>query len=258
MILEVKNLSYQYRNSRTIFHNVNLHLDKGQVVSILGRNGAGKSTFLNCLANLYTPASGEILLEGKSMRRLPLNQVSRFIGYVPQVHYPVYAYSVRNFVVMGRTPYIRAFSTPSKSDYEKVDQVLNKLGIAHLADKAYTEISGGERQQVTIARALVQEPKVILLDEPTAHLDYGNQIRTIKMIRELPEEGYGVIMTTHNPDHVLMMGGLVGVLNPDGVLEFGEAGEILTEGRLSELYQVNLRLFHVDEFNRDTCVAALS
>lgn len=121
-----------------------------------------------------------------------------------------------------------------------------------------TEISGGERQQVTISRALVQEPKVILLDEPTAHLDYGNQIRTVKMIRELAEEGYGVIMTTHNPDHVLMVGGLVGVLNPDGVLEFGEAEKILTEERLSELYQVNLRLFHVDEFNRDTCVAALS
>ena len=205
MILEVKNLSYQYHNSRTIFHDVNLHLDKGQVISILGRNGAGKSTLLNCLANLYTPASGEIFLDGKSMRRLPLNQVSRFIGYVPQAHYPVYAYSVRNFVVMGRTPYIRAFSTPSKSDYEKVDQVLDKLGIAHLADKAYTEI-----------------------------------------------------MTTHSPDHVLMVGGLVGVLNPDGVLEFGEAGKILTEERLSELYQVNLRLFHVDEFNRDTCVAALS
>lgn len=256
MILEVRNLGYRYHNSRTIFHDVNFHLDKGQVISILGRNGAGKSTLLNCLANLYTPTVGEILLEGRPMRRMPLNQVSQFIGYVPQAHYPVYAYSVRNFVVMGRTPYIRAFSTPGKSDYEKVDQVLEKLQISHLADKAYTQISGGERQQVTIARALVQEPKVILLDEPTAHLDYGNQIRTVKMIRELAEEGFGVIMTTHDPDHVLMMGGMVGVLEPDGMLDFGRADEILTEQRLSKLYNIKLRLLHVDELDRDTCVAA--
>lgn len=256
MILEVKNLGYQYYNSRRIFHDVNFQLDKGQVISILGRNGAGKSTLLNCLANLYKPTTGEIFLEGKDMRNLPLNQVSRLIGYVPQVHYPVYAYSVRNFVVMGRTPYIRAFSSPGRRDYEKVDQVLEKLKISHLADKAYTEISGGERQQVTIARALVQEPKVILLDEPTAHLDYGNQIRTVKMIKELSDEGFGVIMTTHNPDHVLMMGGLAGVLEPDGVLEFGRSEDILTEDRLSELYDVKLRLLHIDELGRDTCVAA--
>lgn len=256
MILEVKNLGYQYYNSRRIFHDVNFQLDKGQVISILGRNGAGKSTLLNCLANLYKPTTGEIFLEGKAMRHLPLNQVSRFIGYVPQAHYPVYAYSVRNFVVMGRTPYIKTFSSPSRSDYEKVDQVLEKLKISHLADKAYTEISGGERQQVTIARALVQEPKVILLDEPTAHLDYGNQIRTVKMIKELSEEGFGVIMTTHNPDHALMMGGLAGVLESDGVLEFGRSEEILTEDRLSELYDVKLRLLHVDELGRDACVAA--
>lgn len=256
MILEVKNLGYQYRNSHKIFHDVNFQLNKGEMLSILGRNGAGKSTLLNCLANLYKPTTGEVFLDGTSMQKLPLARISQFIGYVPQIHYPVYAYSVRHFVVMGRTPYIRAFSSPSKSDYEKVDQVLEKLSISHLAEKAYTEISGGERQQVTIARALVQEPKVILLDEPTAHLDYGNQIRTVKMIRELSEDGFGVIMTTHNPDHVLMMGGLVGVLNPDGTLEFGRSENILTEERLSELYKVKLRLFHVDEFNRDTCVAA--
>lgn len=258
MILEVKNLSYQYYNGRTIFHDVNFKLDKGEVISILGRNGAGKSTLLNCLANLYTPTSGEMLLEGKPMGRLPFAQVSQFIGYVPQIHHPVYAYSVRNFVVMGRTPYIGVFSSPKKSDYEKADQALEKLGISHLADKAYTEISGGERQQATIARALVQEPKVILLDEPTAHLDYGNQIRTVKMIKELSEEGFGVIMTTHNPDHVLMMGGLVGVLDRNGVLEFGEVREILTEQMLSELYDVKLRLLHVDELERDICVATVS
>lgn len=127
-----------------------------------------------------------------------------------------------------------------------------------MAEKAYTEISGGERQQVTIARALAQEPKVILLDEPTAHLDYGNQIRTVRLIRELADEGYGVIMTTHNPDHVLMLGGKVGVLDREGRMEFGDAGVILTEEKLSRLYQVRLRLVQVEGLDREACVASMS
>ncbi len=258
MILEVENLAYRYHNGPAIFQDINFRLEQGEILSILGTNGAGKSTLLNCLGNLYTPCTGEIRLDGTSMRRLPLTQVSRLVGYVPQIHYPVYAYSVRNFVVMGRTPYIGAFSRPKKEDYEKADQALEKLHISHLAEKAYTEISGGERQQVTIARALAQEPKVILLDEPTAHLDYGNQIRTVRLIRELADEGYGVIMTTHNPDHVLMLGGKVGVLDREGRMEFGDAGVILTEEKLSRLYQVRLRLVQVEGLDREACVASMS
>ena len=258
MILEVENLAYHYHNSSAIFHDISFGLEQGEVLSILGTNGAGKSTLLNCLGNLYTPSAGEIRLDGKPMNRLPLTQVSRLIGYVPQIHYPVYAYSVRNFVVMGRTPYISTFSKPRKEDYEKADQALHKLQISHLAEKAYTEISGGERQQVTIARVLAQNPKVILLDEPTAHLDYGNQIRTVQLIRELADEGYAVIMTTHNPDHVLMLGGKVGVLDRDGRMEFGDAETILTEQRLSQLYQVKLRLVQVEGLDRNACVASMS
>lgn len=240
MILEVENLAYRYHNGPAIFQDINFRLEQGEILSILGTNGAGKSTLLNCLGNLYTPCTGEIRLDGTSMRRLPLTQVSRLVGYVPQIHYPVYAYSVR------------------KEDYEKADQALEKLHISHLAEKAYTEISGGERQQVTIARALAQEPKVILLDEPTAHLDYGNQIRTVRLIRELADEGYGVIMTTHNPDHVLMLGGKVGVLDREGRMEFGDAGVILTEEKLSRLYQVRLRLVQVEGLDREACVASMS
>ena len=188
MILEVSNLGFHYHNSRTIFREVSFSVDKGEVLSILGPNGSGKSTLLNCIANLYKPVSGQILLNGKPVSRMNLRDVARVIGYVPQIHTPAYAFTVREFAVMGRTPYIGAFTTPSAEDYRIADEALERMGITHLRDKPYTEISGGERQQVTIARVIAQQPQLILLDEPTAHLDYGNQHRVVQMIRKLAAE----------------------------------------------------------------------
>ena len=124
-----------------------------------------------------------------------LREVARVIGYVPQIHTPAYAFTVREFAVMGRTPYIGAFTVPGVEDYRIADEALERMGIAHLRDKPYTEISGGERQQVTIARVIAQKPQLILLDEPTAHLDYGNQHRVVQMARQLAAEGYALIMT---------------------------------------------------------------
>ena len=136
MILEVKNLSFHYHSSRTIFHDVSFSVDKGEVISILGTNGSGKSTLLNCIANLFTPNSGEILLNGQPMSRMHLRDVARMIGYVPQIHLPAYAYTVREFTVMGRTPYIGAFATPGAKDYRIVDEVLERMGICTSAGQA--------------------------------------------------------------------------------------------------------------------------
>ena len=216
MILEVNNLSFHYHNSRTIFHEVSFNVDNGEVLSILGINGSGKTTLLNCIANLYKPKSGEILLNGQPMSKMNIRDVARVIGYVPQIHTPAYAYTVREFAVMGRTPYIGAFSTPSAKDYRIADEALERMDITHLRNKPYTEISGGERQQVTIARVIAQQPKLILLDEPTAHLDYGNQYRVVQMIRQLATEGYALIMTTHNPEHAIILNGKVAILNREG------------------------------------------
>lgn len=254
-ILEVKDLSFSYDNSRIIFEKVNFTVSKGKIFTILGRNGAGKSTLLNCVANLFVPKSGEILLNGQPMKKMKLTDVAKVIGYVPQVHNPAYAYTVRDFVVMGRTPYIGSLSKPSKSDYEKVDAVLEELNIMKLRDKTYTAISGGERQQVTIARAMVQEPQIILLDEPTAHLDYGNQLRTVKMIKRLAERGFGIIMTTHNPDHAMLLGDTVAILDKQGHLNVDTAENALTEEALSALYDIDLKMIYVEEAERKVCVA---
>ena len=255
MILEVKNLQFAYDADRTIFEDVCLSVDPGQIFTILGRNGAGKSTLLNCLANLYTPKAGEILLDGQPMKNMKLTDVAKIIGYVPQIHVAAYAYTVRDFVVMGRTPYIGLLSHPSKADYEKVDAVLEELNIYHLRDKSYTAISGGERQMVTIARAMVQEPKLILLDEPTAHLDYGNQLRALKLIKSLSRRGFGVIVTTHNPDHAILLDDTVAILDKAGHLNVGKTSELITAQSLSELYDINLYLEYKEKVKREVCVS---
>lgn len=254
MLLEVKNLKFSYNMERKIFDEVSFGLDKGEILSILGPNGAGKSTLLNCLANLLKPSEGQIVLDGKRISTLKPYEVAQKIGYVPQIHTPTYAYTVREFVVMGRAPYLGMFARPSAKDYDLADEALEMLNISHLADKAYTEISGGERQQATIARVIVQQPDIIMLDEPTAHLDYGNQVRTIKMIRKLAKKGYSIIMTTHQPNHAIILGGYTGILGYNGVMEIGEAKEILCEELLTKIYNMKIKLVQVKEVGRELCV----
>ena len=133
-------------------------------------------------------------------------------------------------------------------------QLLRDLGIDHLAHRPYTEISGGERQQATIARALAQQPQAILFDEPTAHLDYGNQHRTLELIHSLAEQGYGIIITTHNPDHALLLGGQAAILDTKGTLTSGASEDILTATRLREVYQTDLQLIYVEQLGRTACL----
>lgn len=254
MILETDNLSFHYHNGRLIFHSVSFNVDKGEVLSILGPNGSGKSTLLNCLANLYKPVTGEILLNGQPMSKMGLRDVACMVGYVPQIHMPTYAFTVREFAVMGRTPYIGAFATPSRDDYRIADEALERIGVAHLRDKPYTEISGGERQQVTLARVIAQQPQLILLDEPTAHLDYGNQHRVIQMIRQLAGEGYALIVTTHNPEHAIILDGKVAILDRKGVLSIGQAAETLNAETLSDLYELSIKTIYDEDAKRKICV----
>ncbi len=254
MILEVKGLSYHYRNGPEVFHDVSFAMGEGEVLSILGVNGAGKSTLLNCVAGLFRPDRGEIYVEGRPMSAMGIGEIARLIGYVPQIHTPAYAYTVEEFTVMGRTPYIGTFSKPSKEDYRLARASLERMGIYHLKDKAYTEISGGERQQVTIARVLTQQPKIILLDEPTAHLDYGNQYRTVGMVSQLAEEGYTVLITTHNPDHAILLGGQTAILDRQGILTVGAAEEVLTGEALSALYGLRIKTPYDEDAKRRTCV----
>ena len=251
-VLKVQDLSFNYPRGPLIFSKVGFELQAGCVLSILGANGTGKSTLLNCIAGMLRQNTGTIHLEDRNVAGMSLRDIATHIGYVPQIHNPTYAYTVREFVVMGRTPYLRAFASPRKADYEIAEQAIARMNITHLLDKAYTEISGGERQLATIAQAIAQQPKILMLDEPTAHLDYGNQMRTMRLIRSLAEEGYSIIFTTHIPDHPLFLGGDVAVFNKK-TITVGNATDILTSAALSELYDISVKTTEVN--GRRICYA---
>jgi iron complex transport system ATP-binding protein len=256
MILEVKNISFAYAGAPTLFSDISFSVNRGQIISIIGPNGVGKTTLLNCMANLAAPTDGEILLEGKDMKRLKAREIAKKIAFVPQFIIPSFSYDVLSYVVTGCAPRIGTFEKPKQEHYAIAQQSLEQMKISHLAQKYYTQISGGERQQVSIARALAQRPKVILMDEPTAHLDYGNQIKVLKIIKELAAEGYAAVITTHNPDHALLLGGEVAAINPNGQFIFGSSRAVISEEFLSSLYGVDLRLHHIPGIGRNVCVAA--
>lgn len=257
VLLDVKHLGFSYPGGREIFGAVSFSLEAGQVLSIIGPNGAGKSTLLGCLVGQLTPTSGEILAAGRSLHGMSRQEISRFIGYVPQDQDPTFGYDVRTFVVMGRTPYISTFRMPSKTDLRMADEAIAAMGIGHLAARPCTEISGGERQQAAIARVVVQQPRIVVLDEPTSALDFGNQMRALNMVKKLSEQGYAVIMTTHNPDHAIMVGGLVAALDQKGRLSVGPTEQIIRPEPLSDMYRVDVRVPYVDEVGRSACLTML-
>jgi len=255
-VLKVENLSFNYFKGPLVFSNVGFELCAGRVLTILGANGAGKSTLLNCIAGLLRQKTGAIYLDGRNIADMSFREIATFIGYVPQIHNPAYAYPVREYIVMGRTPYLGAFASPKAADYEIAEKALARLNMLHILEKPYTEISGGERQLATIARAIAQEPKIIMLDEPTTHLDYGNQMRTVRLIRSLAEEGYAVIFTTHVPDHPLFLCGDVAVFTAESAgktVAFGEADSILTDDALTALYSIPVKTVCVDDDSRRIC-----
>ncbi|MBR6444189.1 MAG: ABC transporter ATP-binding protein [Firmicutes bacterium] len=256
MIYKLSDIDFTYPGStRQILKKVSFDLAEGQIMEILGPNGAGKSTLLNCMAGLLKPHAGTIELDGRDLSKMSPKEIASLVAYVPQNHTPSFGYRVKDFVIMGVAPKLGIFGKPSAEDEKNCMEVLEELGIDHLAERSYLEISGGERQQAMIARELVQDPKVILFDEPTAHLDYGNQHRMLKLIRSMSRKGYAVVITTHNPDHALLLKDRAGILDKEGHMTCGPSEEIITEESLSKVYDCDLRLVHIEEMDRRACVA---
>ncbi|MFV0253591.1 MAG: ABC transporter ATP-binding protein [Beutenbergiaceae bacterium] len=253
-ILHASNLSFGYAKGEPTFSELGFDLDPGQIFTILGANGTGKSTLLNCLGRLLTPTGGEVCLLGRPLAEYAVDEFARVVGYVPQVSTELIASSVRDYVVMGRAPYLGMLSVPGVADYDLADEALRAMEITHLADKPLRQISGGERQQVHIARVLVQEPRLVLLDEPTNHLDFGNQLKVLSLIAGLADRGLAVVLTTHVPDHAMLLDGQVGMLGRTGRMVTGPAGEVITEQALRDLYETDLHLVHVGAVDRMACI----
>ncbi|MFW5649149.1 MAG: ABC transporter ATP-binding protein [Candidatus Alkaliphilus sp. MAG34] len=253
--IEVSELSYAYSGFKELFNNVSFTIKTGEVICILGPNGIGKTTLLNCIANLITPTKGRILVDGKDMNKMSPQDIARTIGYVPQTIMPSFDYEVLEYVVTGCAPRLGTFERPKDEHYSIARDAMSQMKISHLSHKAYTKISGGERQQVSIARAISQRPKIILMDEPTAHLDCGNQIKVLKIIKEMARKGYGVVFTTHNPDQALLLKTKIAAFDRNGNFSFGTYREVLDEGFLRSMYGIDLHLYNIDEIGRSVCIA---
>lgn len=254
-LLEVNHISYGYKSSSPIIKDISFSIEKGEIFTILGPNGAGKSTLLNCIAGLFQTNNGQILLEGQDIAKMSPKIKAQKVAYVPQNSISAYGYSVRDYIAMGRAPHLGIFIMPDESDYKIVDDAIDMLEINHFSNKSYSNISGGQRQLANIARAIVQQPKLIIFDEPTSALDYGNQLKIMRIVNRLSKNGYSVIMTTHNPDHPILLGGHVGILNTDGSMKIGLVKEIMKEDILSEVYKTKLRLIYINEIERMVCVS---
>ena len=196
---------------------------------------------------------GEILINGENIEALSFSQISKHIGYIPQSHVPSFPFTVFDVVLMGRAPYLNLTQSPRAEDEKIAIKSLKTLGIYDLKDKEYTNLSGGERQLVFLARVLTQQPDILILDEPTSHLDFGNQIKLLEIIDKLAEAGLSVIMSSHFPDHAFLSSTKVAIMKNKKFIDFGAPGDVVTEDNLKEAYSIDVKLIELDE-NRKVCV----
>jgi iron complex transport system ATP-binding protein len=242
MTLSGRDLTIGY-NDRVVGTRLDISLKTGEVLALLGPNGGGKTTLLKTLLGLLPPKGGEVELGGRPLASYTSRERARRIAYVPQSHTATFAFTVETVVLMGRTVHGSLFNRPTAADRVVAARMLERFGIAHLANRPSTQISGGERQLTLLARALAQEPQFVVLDEPTASLDFGNQGRVMHEIRTLGRSGHGVLFTTHDPNHAMRAADHAFLLRQGARIADGDVRSVLTRERLEALYGAKLAVF---------------
>lgn len=244
MKLEVRSAVCGY-GRRHVLDGISFDVSSSEILCLLGPNGVGKTTIFKTLLGFLKLQGGQILVDGDNLLGWSRRKYAQTIGYVPQMHTPPFPFSVFDVVAMGRTAYLGSFSAPSRKDLAIAEEALEALDISYLRDRVYTEISGGERQMVLIARALTQQPKLLVMDEPSSNLDFGNQMRLLRQVRRLSENGMGIIMTTHFPDHAFLCASRVALLSRDG-FSIGAPDEVVTEESLQHVYGIDVKITTTD------------
>ena len=237
MILQVENASFAYKNREPLFSNVGFSIESGEILSILGPNGAGKTTLLRAIMGILPWREGKSVLDGESIADLSPSKLWSKISYVPQTHGLAGSYSVLESVLFGMTPRIGVFSTPNREQIDYAESVLERLHIVDLKDRKCNELSGGELQMSLIARAMVSDPGIMILDEPESNLDFKNQIIVLDTLSQLSRDGVGILFNTHYPEHALRRSGKSLLLHQGQVL-FGPTKEIITEKNIADCFGV--------------------
>lgn len=256
MILAARDLAIGHRGAE-VGRGLTLSLGAGEVLCLLGPNGCGKTTLFRTLLGLLPPLGGTLALDGRPLAAVPRAERARRLGYVPQAAGGGFPFTALEVTLMGRASRIGRFAAPSAADHAAARAALESLGVARLAPRPFPELSGGERQMVLIARALAQEPALIVMDEPTASLDFGNAARVLGCIRGLAERGLAVLISTHEPDHAFACADRAALMQAGSILAEGPPAEVLTAERLGALYGVAVAVAYVPEAGRRLCAPRL-
>ncbi|HLS68149.1 MAG TPA: ABC transporter ATP-binding protein [Kiloniellales bacterium] len=234
-------------DGKPIGRDISFSLTAGETLSLLGPNGSGKTTLFKSILRLIEPLDGATRIDGDDIGAWSRQEMARCFGYVPQAGGGYFPFTVREMVLMGRTARLSAFASPGRRDHDAAEAALERLGITHLAERSYPHLSGGERQLTLIARALAQEPRFLILDEPTASLDFGNQVRVLQQVRQLASSGIGIVLSTHHPDQAFVLSGRAILLRDGRLTASGPVDKVITPDHLRQLYGIEVQVLETEQ-----------
>ncbi|MHB1420152.1 MAG: ABC transporter ATP-binding protein [Bacillota bacterium] len=247
-IIEVKDLSFGYQPKQDIFKNINFKVDEGEIFCLIGPNGCGKTTLLDCILGILSPRTGSVLVNGKNSSGIRPGDIAKQIAYIPQIHEKTFPYTVLEIVLMGRASYTSLFNSPADEDISIAEEAINRVGLMEFKNRPYTNLSGGEGRLVMIARALAQRTPLIIMDEPTSHLDFKNELNVLEtVVRLVQDTGMSVVMATHFPNHAFYfennhIATKVALMHQTEFSAVGQPSDVLTECNLRQIYQINAKL----------------
>ena len=255
MRMKIENLRFSY-GSHEVLKGVSFGVEDSGFISLLGPNGAGKSTLFRCMLGLLEPSGGSVHICGRDIRAMPAAELAHRVAYIPQSHNPVFNFSVFDMVLMGTTSQLSRFASPGKKQEQLAEAAMVRIGIAHLKNRGCGNISGGERQLALIARAIAQQAKILVMDEPSASLDYGNKLRVMETVKGLTREGYTVIQSTHDPDQAYLYSDKIIALFDGKIIASGTPRETNSSGLISTLYGVDVEVCSMHRDDVRVCVPA--